>query len=156
MSSKKLGEILIEKGVITQAQLSEALSLQKQSKQFLGKIMIAKKMASEWQVLTALAEQFEVPLMKLEPAKVDFAAGEQYSIAFLQEQICIPIFQDEQTIRVAISNPLNAWAISEIEARARGRNLELILATEANILELVKELGKRTLLKKGTPPKPGA
>jgi hypothetical protein len=55
--AKKLGEILVENHIVTEAQLQEALSLQKIRNAPLGQILIEMKLATEAQITTALKEQ---------------------------------------------------------------------------------------------------
>ncbi|MEN3187146.1 MAG: glycosyl transferase, partial [Atribacterota bacterium] len=57
MKEKRLGEILIEKGLITQKQLEEALAIQKESKALLGEILVSHGFLSPFKLYQALAEK---------------------------------------------------------------------------------------------------
>ena len=53
----RLGEILVRNGSITEAQLTEALQEQQQSKKLLGQILLAKRFCTFEQLVSALTEQ---------------------------------------------------------------------------------------------------
>ncbi len=65
MNRDKLGEILLSRGIITQAQLSDALELQKLSNSRLGDIIIAKGFTTYLQLYSALAEHYNLPFIDL-------------------------------------------------------------------------------------------
>ena len=62
---KLLGKILVDKGLITDESLKEALLEQGETKEFLGEILIKKKFIKEVDLLGALSEQFNLPVVSL-------------------------------------------------------------------------------------------
>jgi len=137
-SPKRIGEILIKKGVITEAQLHDALKEQKTSSGFLGAILVSKGWVSKNDVLEALAEQFGIPLVDLKKEHIDMELARRFSSSLIVDHKCFPVRQDEETITVAIVNPLNAVAISKIEEEAKPRKVNLVLVTEEDIDEAIK------------------
>jgi len=140
---RKLGEILIDKGLISDEQLQMALSDQKITREFLGRVLIKNGWVSEIEVMKGLSEQFGIPFIEFELSMVDWAVVAQYSYALLSENNCIPISQDSTTVTVVISDPLNVWIVSEIESQSRGRNTQLMLAMQHEIKAALKEFTKR-------------
>ena len=61
MRRKKLGQILVEAGLISEDQLVQALEEQKKKKAKLGKIIIEKKWAKEEDICKALSKQLNIP-----------------------------------------------------------------------------------------------
>jgi len=59
--SKFIGEILVEKNLVTEEQLQTALSEQQQTKEFLGTILVRRSFISEEDLLKGLSEQFDMP-----------------------------------------------------------------------------------------------
>ncbi|MBU0549443.1 MAG: hypothetical protein KKH80_01285 [Candidatus Omnitrophica bacterium] len=137
-SSKRIGEILIEKKLITEAQLLDALQEQKASDGFLGGILIKKGIINSAELVVALAEQFNMPLLELKEEYIDMELARRFSSSLILDHKCFPIHQDEDSITVAIINPLNAIAISKIEDEAKPRRVKLVLVSEKDIEEAIK------------------
>ena len=72
--SVRLGELLVERGVLDAEQLAEALEDQQVTGRVLGKILIAKGFATETEVMRTLAEQAGRPFVELSEAPLDPAA----------------------------------------------------------------------------------
>ena len=69
MERKELGQILIEKGFITQEQLEEALLKQSVEKKFLGEILIENHLVTKGQILECLTEQKKADFVDLSKVK---------------------------------------------------------------------------------------
>ena len=129
----KLGELLIEKGILTLRRLEEALETQRSTGEFLGALLIRKGWVTEGEILGALSEQFGIPLIQLDRQQVDWTVAGQFSPSLLINHTCFPIKQDGRSVTVAISDPLDAWAVSELEKEAKGREVTLVLALHKEI-----------------------
>ncbi len=146
---KKLGEILAARGLISAGQLEEALQKQRGSGEFLGEMLQELGWVTEDQILEALSDQFKIPFQRLEPNQVDWAVTGQFPKSLLFEHTCIPLQADVQTITVALTDPLDAWAVSELERQARGKKIKLVLGRKEEISALLKEHRRRLLQKTG-------
>lgn len=144
MGPKKLGEILVEKNFITKDQLNEALELQKKSKEFLGVILINKKFIKEEQLMKALSEQFNIPFVKLEDEVIDWDVCLKYAYTISPEKKALPIYQDEKTVIVAVRNPLDRVSLSQLEIVIRPRTIRLVLVSESEISDFIKEVHRRS------------
>ncbi len=144
---KRLGEILIGKGIITPDQLEEALKVQRSTGEFLGKLLVRRGWLTEDQLLTALSEQFGIPRVRLEDEEIDWTLSQGYSPTLLLERTCFPIREDPTSVTVAIANPLDAWTLSAIEGEARGRKVRLVLAAPWEIAAAIHEVHQRALRK---------
>jgi len=145
---KRLGEILLEKKMITQEQLAQAIELQKLSGDIFGEILIQKKWVSEIQILQALSDQFKIPFVRLDANTVDWVTAKQFPMNLLSKNSCFPVKQDSQSMTVAVYDPLDAWTASALEAQSRGRTIHLVLATKQDIKTAIQELGRRKLNEK--------
>jgi type IV pilus assembly protein PilB len=137
-STKKIGEILIEKGMITEAQLHDALSDQRLSDKFLGVILKDKGLVTDKEIAEALSDQFGIPVVDLKQEHIDLELARKYSTSLVIDHKCFPLRQDEYSVTVAVINPLNAVAISKIEEEASPRKVNLVIASEADLNELIK------------------
>jgi len=135
---KKLGEILIEKGLITPEQLKNALEEQARTKEFLGKILLDRNQIKEPDLLTALSEQFNIPIISLKYRYIDWEFAKSFGASLVLDYKCFPLEKDEWSVTFAITNPLDAWALKKIEEEARGLKIKLVLVSGRDILEAIQ------------------
>jgi type IV pilus assembly protein PilB len=131
--AKPLGEILIEDGLITTAELKSALEEQAQTKEFLGKILLKRKLIKEAALLKVLSEQFDLPVVDLKYRYFDWKLVKGFSPSLILDYHCCVIAKDESTVTVAIANPLDAWALKKAEEETRGFRLKLVLVSEEDM-----------------------
>lgn len=155
-SSKRIGEILIEKGLISEAQLHDALQEQKLSDGFLGSILVNKGWIGDRDLMDSLAEQFGIPFVDLKAEYIDMELARRFSSSLILDHKCFPLRQDEESITVAIVNPLDAVAISKLDEEAKPRRVNLVLVAEEDIKEVIQNYRRyvsdsiRRLLKRDT------
>ncbi|MBI4323133.1 MAG: MSHA biogenesis protein MshE, partial [Candidatus Omnitrophica bacterium] len=63
--TKRLGELLMDKGLISAGQLEHALQEQRTSGEFLGAILVRRKWVKEGDLLSTLGEQMGIPYVRL-------------------------------------------------------------------------------------------
>jgi len=136
---KKIGEILIEEGLITQEQLSICLEEQLRSKEFLGKILLKNNFISEKSLMTTLSTQFGMPCISLRKNPLNWELMQAFSPSFVLDYRCVPIKKDDFSITVAITNPLDVKVIQKAEEEARGSRVKFVLVTESDIEWVLKE-----------------
>jgi hypothetical protein len=137
-SAKRIGEILIEKGFITEAQLHDALLEQKLSDKFLGMILVDKGLISDRDLRNALSDQFGIPMVDLKDQHIDMELARKFSTSVILDHKCFPLKEDEYSVTIAIINPLNAVAISKIENEAYPRKVNLVLASEEDLNKIIQ------------------
>ena len=136
-SQKKLGEILIGKGLITDEQLTEALTEQQRTNEFLGKILVKNNYLKEKDLLGALSEQFNIPLVSLKSKYIDWRLVKQFDSDLILDYRYFPVLKDEWSVTIAIVNPLDAWALKKAEEGSRGLKLKVVLVSEGDMKEVV-------------------
>jgi hypothetical protein len=120
MARKRIGEILLEKGVISRHQLEAALMIQKQTRARLGITLISQGFLTEDQLVTHLAEALSVPQVSLKTASPEWAAVHMLRARFCEVNEVFPYGIEgkgggRKALLVAMADPLNAPAIQEIE-----------------------------------------
>ncbi len=133
---RRLGDLLIEVGLITQEQLEEAISLQSKKGIRLGQALIELKYLDEQQLLEVLEYQLGIPHINLgdnllNPDIIDLIPRE---IAYKHK--VIPVDKRGERLVIATADPFNVFAIDEIR-EITGLNVELLLATERDIEESI-------------------
>ena len=123
----------MQKGWINRAQLDAALEEQRRTKEFLGSLLVRKGWLREDQFLQALAEQFDMAYANLDQETMDPTLFGRFPPSLLKERCCLPLRVSGPEILVAIANPLDVWAISELERAAGFRKVRLVLASASQI-----------------------
>jgi type IV pilus assembly protein PilB len=133
-SKMQLGEILQQRGVLTEEQLVEALSQQGESghKKLLGELLVEKGFCSSNDVASALAEVYGVPYAQITPRICDPGIIEILPKEFLEEHIVLPLFKVRDNLTIAISEPSNVYLIDEIE-RLSSSHVQVVCATAKDI-----------------------
>ena len=132
-SQKKLGEILINKGLINQERLKAGLEEQSRTKEFLGTILVKKNLIKERDLLATLSEQFNIPLISLKNKYLDWNFVKNFSASLILNHRCFPVKKDEFSVTIAIVNPLDVWALKRTEEEAKGLKLKLALVSEGDM-----------------------
>lgn len=118
MARKRLGELLLEQGALTQPQLDACLAAQKQTHQRLGVLLVQKGYITETRLSSALSEALGIALVKLEQPP-DWSAVHMLRPRFCEQNDLFPFGLDRtgprKQLLVAMADPLNTPAISEIE-----------------------------------------
>lgn len=129
----RLGEILVEKGIITPKELELAVSQQQRTKKLLGQILIERGLITEKKLLQTLAEQQGIAFMELKNAKFDEKVLKAVPAKFVWHYKIMPVGIEENVLTIAISNPFEVWPIDDLESHL-GLRVEKVLATSEDIL----------------------
>ena len=135
----RLGDILIARGVITEAQLAIALDAQQRGQQqnLIGEILVDRGYAAKEQVLSAVAEVCGVPFARLTPQLMDLAVRSALPEAFSQKHGVLPLFRVRDVLTVAVSEPSNLFLVDEV-AHAAGMSVQIVAATADNIYQMIE------------------
>ena len=136
---RQLGQILIAKGDITQAQLDEALAEHKRTYEKLGKVLVELGMVSEEKVTEARAMQMDVAYIDLQEHKFDPEVVSLVPEGLGWKYKLIPVKKVRDKLVVAMSNPLDVEATDLVQVETKLR-VEPALATEWRILESIERL----------------
>ncbi|HDM37701.1 MAG TPA: type II secretion system protein GspE, partial [Candidatus Omnitrophica bacterium] len=104
---RRLGDILLEKGIINQEQLKEALEEQKKSGRLLGELLISMGFASEKDILEALGVQTGTTVIDLSKMEIPDEVIKQVPASLAKVYNVIPIKFENDVLTVALSDPLN-------------------------------------------------
>src|SRR6266436_933090 len=132
----RLGEILIERKLITNEDLERALELQKERGDKLGKTLVDMGFVAMRDVLAALAEQLDIPLMSIEGPPALSTETEMLSPRFLRQFRCLPMSRDDHTVTLAMADPLDVETISAIR-HCTGLKVSTVLAAEQENLDAI-------------------
>jgi type IV pilus assembly protein PilB len=130
----RVGDVLLERGLISQAQLDEALRQQSRQghKKLIGQVLIDQGVVTEEQVTATLAETYGVPFARISAKLVDPAVVELLSREFLEKHYVLPLFLVENKLTLAVCEPTNVFLIEEVE-RLTGYTVQVVAATPRDI-----------------------
>lgn len=139
--NKKLGELLVEKGIITLKQLESALELQKDKGGLIGEILVGLKFTTEDDIAKMLTAQYGFAYLPLANYEID-----QELIKFIPERVArqyclIPIDKIANNLTIAMSNPLNNQAIEDIETLS-SCSVQIFVSTASDIKQAVEKYYK--------------
>ncbi len=132
----RLGEILIERKLITAEDLERALELQKERGDKIGKTLVDMGFVAMRDVLSALAEQWDVPLVAIDGPPVVSPETETLSPRFLRQFRCLPLSREDHTITLAMADPLDVETIASVR-NCTGLKVNSVLAAEQEILDAI-------------------
>ncbi len=136
IKTKKLGEILIEAGIITPDKLDLALREQSQTKEKLGTIFQRLGICSEKEIAKVLAGQAGVACVDLNGVDVDPAQLELVDRQYAEKFSLLPLARKGSTLQVAMANPLDLAIIDEL-GRKSGKYIEVVHAPESEIQDAI-------------------
>ncbi|MDD5428356.1 MAG: ATPase, T2SS/T4P/T4SS family [Candidatus Omnitrophica bacterium] len=134
----RIGDILVEKKLITKEQLKIAINEQQKTGEFLGWILIKFKYITERTMLEALAEQQGIPFIDLKATKPTAEAIKTVKAKFVWHYKVVPVSLAGGVLTVAVSDPFDMWPIDDLEAHL-GYKVEKGLSTSTDIAEAIKE-----------------
>jgi type IV pilus assembly protein PilB len=137
----RLGNILVERGVLSLDQLRTALAHQSQSgkNRLLGEIVVDLGFASEDQVTECLAAGYGVPYAKLEARLHDPKVLDLLPREYIEKQLVLPLFCIRGVLTVAVSEPTNLFLIDELGVLTN-KKVQIVATTAKDIRRMVANL----------------
>src|ERR1035437_8776954 len=131
---KTIGQILMERGLITQATLDAGLAHQKGSDRhkLLGEILVEQGLITEEQLCETPAEVYGVPYAKVSPKICDPRIIEVLPRDFIEKHSILPMFLVNGMLTVALAEPSNLFLIEEIQ-QLTGNAVQDVASTKRDI-----------------------
>jgi type IV pilus assembly protein PilB len=134
---KKIGECLVQAGLITEADLQTALAEHKRSGERLGAVLVRMNLATERQIAKALAYQLGFSYVNLAENAPDPAAVVLIPKDVALKRTCISINVEKNLLTVAMSDPLLFSLVQDLEFQT-GYRIKQVVATRGDILESIQ------------------
>ncbi|GAA0361938.1 GspE/PulE family protein [Alkalibacterium iburiense] len=135
---KKLGDLLKEAGLITEIQIVEALE-HKKGNQKLGDALVDQGYITEKQLLDVLEIQLKLKSVSLYQYPIDEKLTELVSKDYARDHLLIPISKENARLIVAMHDPLDFYAIEDLELMT-GYNVMPVIAAKDDILQTINRL----------------
>lgn len=145
---KRLGDLLIDAGVLTQEQLEQALISQKTTGTRLGRELINLGYITEMVMIQALEFQLGIPHVDMSELVIDNDVASLIPGALAERYHIIPIRKEGPTITLAMVDPTNLFAIDDVNM-ITGCNVNPVIAAERDIVRAINQAyGIRDLVDK--------
>ncbi|MGZ5296686.1 MAG: GspE/PulE family protein [Actinomycetota bacterium] len=136
--AKQLGQILIEQGLITSAQLEQALEEHRKTPKSLGRVLIDLGLIKEADLVRALAEQVGLEYVDLAEYHIDPSSTMLLPDALARRYRAIPIGERDGKLLVAMSDPANVYALDDIRT-ITNRDVQPVVATAADVEQAIQK-----------------
>lgn len=137
-TNKHLGELLVERGIVTRPQVQQAVDYQKINGGLFGEVLVKLGFATEENIAQALTSQYGFPYLPLANYEIDPDV-----IKTVPENVCrqfclIPIDKIGKSLTLAMSNPLNVQAAEDVEL-ITGCMVQVFVATTSDIVNSINK-----------------
>ncbi|MCC6077590.1 GspE/PulE family protein [Pseudomonas sp. GCM10022188] len=139
----RLGDLLVQSGLISEGQLQLALDEQKRSGVKLGRAVVEMGFISERKLLEALSRQLDIPHVDLRQFKFNEALVQRLPEALARRFRVILLVEEGDGLLVGMSDPLDLYALDEM-ARVLRQPLKPAVVLERDLLDCLDRFYRRT------------
>ncbi len=140
--TKRLGEVLLERGVINQKQLEKALEHQKAHGGLMGQILIELKFVTEEELALALTAQYGFPYLPLESYEIDEELTRLIPEDMARKYCLIAVDRIGNALTLAMSDPSNVQAIEDVELQTKCV-IQTFVSTPSDVLKAIAKYYKK-------------
>ncbi len=136
---KRLGDVLVEAGAITEHQLQESIEEQVTSHKRIGQILIEKSLITEDELVDILEKQLSINRVNLYNYNINPEVATSIPLYLAKRHLVIPIDKEGSTLKLAMADPMNIIAIDDVEMLT-GLKTDPVLASESSIIHTIEQL----------------
>jgi len=140
-TTRRLGDLLVARGYLSEEQLRDALAYQHKSgrNKLLGELLVELDYCSEDQIVECLAVEYGVPYAKLDARLHDPKVVDVLPREYIENNLVLPLFVVRNTLTIAVSEPSNLFLIDEIQSLT-GLEVQIVAATPKDIRRMITGL----------------
>lgn len=139
----RIGDLLIQNGVISEEQLMQALAVQKQSGQKLGRVLIDTHALEEDQFLSFLSQQLEISFVDLKRFNFDVSLVNLLPETYARRHRAIVLSDEDSSLVVGMADPMDIFAFDELE-RILQQPIKQAVVRESELLSTLDLVYRRT------------
>jgi MSHA biogenesis protein MshE len=139
----RLGEILVQQKLLTEEQLTTALTEQKRSGRKLGRVFVENGFVTEEQISGALAKQLNIPYINLKFYNINADVVRQLPETQARRFRALALETRLGGLLVGMADPTDLFAYDEI-SRLVKKNIELAVVNESELLQAIDRIYRRT------------
>ena len=139
MAYKRLGDLLIAAGTITEEELEKGLAIQKETKERLGEALISHNIITEEELIEALQMQLGIEFVDLTKVSIPTELAQMLPKNIAKQYNVVPVRAHKDELYLAMSDPMNFYAIEEAR-RAVHKKIVPMVATHAGVERAIQVL----------------
>ncbi|EPJ47124.1 MAG: type II secretory pathway, ATPase [Osedax symbiont Rs1] len=139
----RIGDLLVQNGVITEQQLMAALARQKQTRQKLGKALVVLGYVKEEQFLNFLAQQLKIPMVDISRYNFNHNDVLKLTETHARRFRCVVLKEEAEFFLIGMTDPLDISAYDEIQ-RLLPKPIELAVIPDSQLLGVLDQIYRRT------------
>lgn len=147
ITRKRLGEILVAEGLITNEQVQEALQEQQKTGMLLGEVLVKLGYVTELDIAGALSAEFGLPYLDASHYAIPKEVFNLLPLDFVKKNQLVPLDKIDTIITIAVAGPLSARVFEELE-KMTGCESYLFVSTVSQVREVIKQQGETEQTKK--------
>jgi type II secretion system protein E len=137
-NARELGQILVAQNELDPDDLERALREHHKTGERIGTVLISMGLVSEETILRALAKQLAIPYVRLSDVKIPRDVIARVPAKIVTHYRLIPVAQNNGTLQVAVSDPLNMHTLDDLRLVLRC-DVEPVISTSEDIEEAIKK-----------------
>jgi type IV pilus assembly protein PilB len=139
--NKQLGELLFDRGIISQQQLDKALAVKQEKGGLIGEIIVELGFAKEEDIAQTLTAQYGFPYLPLGNYDINSEIANIVPGRVARQYLLIPIDKIGNNLTIAMSNPLNVQAVEDVELLS-GCSVQTFVSTSSDIKRAIAKYYK--------------
>ncbi len=140
MVKKRLGELLVEQGLLSNEQVQDALRMQHQSGLLFGETLVQNKLITEEKIVAVLVNQFGIPYILPTQYQIAKDLLEIFEPTMMRRYQFVPMDSIGSVLVIAIAGALTEDVLKEIEGQT-GCTLQLFLTKMSEITLVLQNNG---------------
>ena len=137
---RRIGEILVELGIVDEQQIADALDKQRASGSRLGDVLLQEGYVKPLDLVRALAVQFDLPFVDLDDHTIDSEVAQLIPGHVADRLRAVPVWRDDGRVVVAMANPADVLALDDIRSLV-GHQVVAVMADGGQIRSVLERLG---------------
>jgi type II secretory ATPase GspE/PulE/Tfp pilus assembly ATPase PilB-like protein len=134
----RIGQVLVDAGLVTEADIEQALAEQKKRKgKRLGEVLVELGILRERDLAVTLAAKFDLPLINLDEVAINPEATALVGREFIVKYGCLPLDVDAKTLTVAIADPTSIDTLEALRVRVQ-RRVRDVMVTPTQLKDAVQ------------------
>lgn len=142
MTKKKLGELLVDEGLITEQQIQEVLGEQKAGGGLFGEILVRKSYVTESDIARTIARQFSIPFMSTRNYEISPEVIDMFDMEMLERHQLVPFDRFGKVLTVVIAGVLNKQVLEQIEELS-GCTVQVYAGTATDVKDTLAKIAAK-------------
>lgn len=139
----RLGDLLVEAGLISEGQLSLALQEQKHTGKKIGRVLVDMGLVPENKLLNTLSKHLDIPFIEMRQFQLKQDIMQRLDESVARRFRCLLLADNADGLLLGMADPLDLMAIDEVEKRLK-KNVKPAIVREAELLATLDSVYRRT------------